>query len=226
MFTLKPFSFCFCFCFKLKSPYSSTTTRQALLACLEPAELTKVYQLKSAHAIWKRLAHEYGPISDFRRAQVLSEFYALRKESSVSMQEYINEFTSLQQEVDYHRSNISPLTNDEINLTFLKSLGDDWQIFQQSIGPRLHGMSPPQLFGEVLVFDSKTHRSIPATKDPLALSSRFQKRLSNAMLFDKQIPQLAFDSSNLPLQISHTLLQSRNLLHSSALPCPLNHIVH
>ena len=33
--------------------------RQALLACLEAAELMKVYQLKSAHQIWKRLTDDY-----------------------------------------------------------------------------------------------------------------------------------------------------------------------
>ena len=41
------------------------------------------------------------------------------------MQEHINEFTRLQQEIDYHRDNIPPLTNDEVNLAFLKSLGDN-----------------------------------------------------------------------------------------------------
>jgi hypothetical protein len=45
-------------------------------ACLEPAELIKVYQLQSAHEIWKRLADEYGAISDFKRAQATSEFYS------------------------------------------------------------------------------------------------------------------------------------------------------
>jgi hypothetical protein len=41
--------------------------RQALLTCLEPAELTKIYHLQSAHEIWKCLADEYGAISDLKR---------------------------------------------------------------------------------------------------------------------------------------------------------------
>jgi len=36
---------------------------QALLACLPPSELTKVYQLQSASDIWARLAQEHGTIS-------------------------------------------------------------------------------------------------------------------------------------------------------------------
>ena len=49
---------------------------------------------------------------------------------------------------------------------------------------------------------------------------------ANAMLFNKQIPQLPFNFTNLLLQISHALLQSRNLLHSSSLPSPFNHILY
>ena len=40
--------------------------RPALLACLEPAELTKVYRIKSSHDIWQRLSDEYGAISHTR----------------------------------------------------------------------------------------------------------------------------------------------------------------
>ena len=57
--------------------------RQALLACLETAELTKVYQLQSAHEIWARLAEEYGPLSDVRRAQAEGAFYSLQKKDEI-----------------------------------------------------------------------------------------------------------------------------------------------
>jgi hypothetical protein len=40
--------------------------RQALLACLPPSELTKVYQLHSASEIWTRLLQEHGAISTAR----------------------------------------------------------------------------------------------------------------------------------------------------------------
>src|SRR4030095_16166594 len=49
--------------------------RQALLACLRTAELTKVYQLQSAHEIWMRLADEYGVVSDIRRVQAESALH-------------------------------------------------------------------------------------------------------------------------------------------------------
>jgi hypothetical protein len=148
---------------------------QALLACLAPEELTKVYQLHSVHEIWKRLADEYGPVSDFRRAQATSAFYSLQRKSSTSMQDHINIFTRLQQEVDYHRGNIPALTNTKINLTFLQSLSESWKTFQKSIGPRLQSISPSQLFGEVLAFDTQTHGSTAFNSDPLALVTRAQK---------------------------------------------------
>jgi hypothetical protein len=126
--------------------------RQALLACLETAELTKVYQLQSAHEIWARLAEEYGPVSDIRRAQAEGAFYSLRKQHETSMQDHINEFTRLQQEVDYHRGTIPALSSVQINLTFLRSLGRSWASFQQSMGPRIHTIKPATLFAEVLAF--------------------------------------------------------------------------
>jgi hypothetical protein len=98
--------------------------RQALLTCLEPAELTKVYHLQLAHEIWKRLAEEYGAISSLKRAQASAAFYALRKQPSTTMQLHINAFTKLQQEVNYHRN--SPLPNVDVNLhsfNLLASLG-------------------------------------------------------------------------------------------------------
>ena len=126
--------------------------RQALLTCLEPAELTKVYHLQLASEIWKRLADEYGAVSDLKQAQASAAFYALQKRENVMMQQHINTFTQLQQEVNYHRD--VPLLNIDVNLAFLQSLGDSWKTFQQSIAPRLHTITPPTLFSEVLAFES------------------------------------------------------------------------
>jgi hypothetical protein len=70
--------------------------RQALLACLQAEELTKVYNLQSAHEIWKRLAEEYGAISDLKRAQASAAFYSLQKQPSTTLQQHINAFTKLQ----------------------------------------------------------------------------------------------------------------------------------
>jgi len=55
---------------------------QSLLSCLQPAELTKVYHFQSAHHIWKRLADEYGGVSDLKRAQANTSFYSLQKQQS------------------------------------------------------------------------------------------------------------------------------------------------
>jgi len=67
------------------------------------------------------------------------------------MQSHINQFTKLQQEANYHRE--SPLSDVDVNLAFLQSLGDDWRTFQQSLGSRIHSISPPTLFAEVLAFE-------------------------------------------------------------------------
>jgi hypothetical protein len=132
--------------------------RQALPAGLQPAELTKVHHRQSAREIWKRLADEYGGVSDLKRAQANTAFYSLYQSSTTTMQDHINAFTKLQQEVNYHRE--SPLSDVDVNLAFLQSLGEDWRTFQQSLGPRLHTHSPPMLFSEVLAFGyQQSHQS-------------------------------------------------------------------
>jgi len=149
--------------------------RQALLASLEPAELTKVYHLQSAHEIWKRLADEYGGVSDLKRAQANATFYSLKKPKDAPMQSHVNLFTKLQQEVNYHRE--SPLSDVDVNLAFLQSLGEDWRTFQQSLGSRIHSISPPTLFAEVLAFESDKPTSSTSTA-PMAnaLNSKYRPK--------------------------------------------------
>src|SRR5262249_34667262 len=106
--------------------------RQALLACLEPAELTKVYRMKSSHDIWQRLCDEYGAISDIRLAHAEAALHTLLKQPETPMQTHIDQFTSLQQDVDYNRGTNPQLTNTQINLAFLRSLGEDWKSFHKS----------------------------------------------------------------------------------------------
>ena len=89
------------------------------------------------------------------------------------MQEYINEFTRLQQEVNYHRGSL--LLNIDVNLAFLQSLGDSWKTFQQSMGPRLSIITPPTLFAEVLAFESSNQSITPKSFYPQALHIRNQR---------------------------------------------------
>ena len=99
---------------------------EALLTSLEPSEHLKVYRLRSANAVWSRLHDEYGQVSDLRRSQAETAWHALEKDASTSMKDHINQFTLLQQEVDYQRpGNIPELTITEINLNFVRSLGKE-----------------------------------------------------------------------------------------------------
>jgi hypothetical protein len=128
--------------------------KEALLKCLSKAELMKVYQLQSAFEIWTRLEDEYGHISDIKRTNAESQFYSLRKKDSDKMEDHINKFSSLQQEVDYHRpASIPPMTTAQINITFIRTLGEAWFTFQQAISPRIHTMKTAELFAEVKVAD-------------------------------------------------------------------------
>jgi len=105
---------------------------QALLACLPPSELTKVYQLQLASEIWTRLAQEHSAVSTARRAIAFRNFYQLTKAPSTSVQPHIDAFTAHLQDLNYNFD--APLPDVDVNIAFLTSLGLSWQTFQQSMG--------------------------------------------------------------------------------------------
>ena len=123
---------------------------QALINCLETADAIKVYTLKSAHEIWRRLEQEYGQISEIRRTTALHELYSLRKDKATSMDDHIRTFTRLQTMADYHRPATNPPMNKEdINLIFMTSLGDKWKVYRRAMGTRVTAMTTAQLFAEI-----------------------------------------------------------------------------
>jgi hypothetical protein len=111
-------------------------------------------------------------------AKASAAFYSLQKQPDTSIQDHTNEFIRLQQELDYHRGDIPPLTNIEVNLTFLKSLGEEWKPFQQSLGSRIHEMPPVILYAKVEAFSEYKRQSESEYKPNIgqAYSTRFQQR--------------------------------------------------
>ena len=136
--------------------------RQALLACLPPSELTKVYQLQSASEIWARLAQEHGAISTARRAMASRNFYQLIKAPSTSIQTHINVFVTHLQDLNYNLD--TPLPDVDINIAFLASLGSSWQTFQQSMGERANTLKPAMLYAEVLAFEAQKAKAEQSDK--------------------------------------------------------------
>jgi hypothetical protein len=103
---------------------------QALLTCLDRSTLMPVAHLKSAAAIWLALSREFGPVSDIKRGEAQTGFYGILKDPNVTMNDHINPYVQLQQQVDYHRPPGKRLLSPaEINLNFIRSLGTDWRTF-------------------------------------------------------------------------------------------------
>jgi hypothetical protein len=116
---------------KLCSPLSNLQSSQRSIRC-------KLH-------IWARLADEYGAVSELRRAHAEASFHTLLKKDDTPIQDHINTFTKLQQEVDYHRGSIPLLSDIQVNLAFLRSLGESAKTFQQSMGARIHTIKPSVL---------------------------------------------------------------------------------
>ena len=74
--------------------------REALLKALDSGELMKVYPVReSAPAIWTRLHEEYGHVLDIEYIRADNQFHALRKAPDTSMNDHIDQFTKLLQDV-------------------------------------------------------------------------------------------------------------------------------
>jgi gag-polypeptide of LTR copia-type len=115
---------------------------------------SKVQQLETANEIWKRLSDEYGHISEHKLASAEAAFHQLEKSSKMSMKLHIDQFTVLQQEVDYHRpEGIAPMSSVQINLIFLRSLGKEWENFPKSISTEAQKMKTEELFACVTALD-------------------------------------------------------------------------
>ena len=132
--------------------YRHKLANEALLSSLKSAQLIRVAHLSSAHEIWKRLADEYGKISDLKYAQLDAKLRSIRKSSQTKMTEHIDEFERIRREMEYHSA---PMNDKDVNIIFLLSLGDSdtWKNFRNSNLHRAVSMTTADLISEVTLID-------------------------------------------------------------------------
>src|SRR5436309_13767510 len=132
--------------------------REALLKCLNSADLMKVYSVReSASAIWTRLHEEYGQVLNLEYMRANNEYYMLRKAPETSMEDHINQFTKLRQKAEYHKPpDAQAETDRNANLVFLSSLSDlkEWVLFGLAKGNNIDTMTTAALFAEVKAYDA------------------------------------------------------------------------
>jgi transposase InsO family protein len=136
--------------------------REALLKCLEPADLLKVYLHRySAPAIWTRLQDEYGRPLDYEYIRINNDFVSLRRGENVPIDEHINRFNQLLQDVEYNRPpTIAELRPPSVNLQFMMSLGDGWDTFMMAKGDWIHRASTAELHAEIRAMDARRPKPI------------------------------------------------------------------
>ena len=132
--------------------------REALLKCLDPADLIKVYSVReSAAGIWTRLYEEYGQVLDLEYMRADNEYHLLRKAPETTMDDHINQFTKLRQKLEYHKPpNAQANTDGMANLAFLSSLSGlkEWSLFGLAKGANINNMTSAALFAEVKAYDA------------------------------------------------------------------------
>src|SRR5947207_7128056 len=101
----------------------------------------------------------------------------LRRDINTPVNEHINHFNQLLQEIEYNRSFIiATLQSKSINLQFMTSLSDDWEIFFLTKDDWIRNTSTVEFHTEVRVMNS--HRLKSSTTQSLSNSS-FAKALSS-----------------------------------------------
>ena len=127
--------------------------REALLKCLNSADLMKVYLVReSAVGIWTQLNEEYDQILNLEYIQANNEYHILHKATEISMEDHINQFTKLHQKAEYHRPpNAEDNRDGNTNLVFLTSLSNlkECSIFGLAKGANIATMTTAALFAEV-----------------------------------------------------------------------------
>ena len=80
--------------------------------------------------------------------------FMLSRDNKTSMNDHINQFTKLLQDLEYNKPpNALGKNKGIINLTFISSLYKDWETFQQAKGESLRTMKTSTLFAEVRAID-------------------------------------------------------------------------
>jgi hypothetical protein len=169
---------------------------QALLNCLDKPSLTRVIHLKSANSIWVTLAKEHGYVSNIKRGEAQTAFHSLSKDTNIPMKDHIDRFVQLQQQVDYHRPpDVDPMSNTEVNLSFIRSLGESWRTFHQSINNELPTMPTSDLFARVKVL-AYTPPETPAPVIPTAQVTEHQKEKNKSNRGGRKGKRGAYKGSN------------------------------
>ena len=110
----------------------------------------------SAPAIWTRLQDEYGRPLDYEYVRINNDFISLRRGDNVPIDEHINRFNQLLQDVEYNRpSTIPELRSESVNLQFMMSLGDGWDTFMMAKGDWIRGASTAELHAEIRAMDAR-----------------------------------------------------------------------
>jgi hypothetical protein len=155
--------------------------REALLRCLDRSELIKVHDLPLAFDIWARLKEEHSAISDALYAKAETQFHSFGKTLSSSMQIHINEFTKLLADTQYHAPPGTPkMTDAQVNLAFLRSLGPNYETFQQAMGEQIYKLKPGELYARVKALaeskDEPHHHIAASNGSTKALAIRISGR--------------------------------------------------
>src|SRR5271155_5130391 len=117
--------------------------------------------------------------SDVLRAKAEVRFHSLQKKPTTSINEHIDEFTKLQEDVEYHAlPGTKPMSTAQVNLVFLRSLGDKFEIYQQALGDKANSMSTSELFVRIKAIVVSKGNSTEKSESPPENAKALESRIS------------------------------------------------
>ena len=144
---------------------------EALINCVKGHELCRISLLDNAHEIWNTLELVYGRKSSMHLTTAQRQIRLLARQSGASMQSHIDAFELLQSTID--NNSITPMSNPDVNQTFITSLGDSWNQFHQANQHNLSIWTLEEVYDEVKAFEevAKTRVTLGSTTSSFSSNS-------------------------------------------------------
>ena len=138
--------------------------REAIINSLPEQLLVSVYRTQQVTDIWQWLRDRLGAISDLEYSLAEKAFRGLVKPESTSMKDHIDSFLKLQEQRDFVAPpDIIPLTEREVSVQFLASLGPAWKFFRQAMGAQANALRPAEVFAQAVALELEDQAIVPTT---------------------------------------------------------------
>src|SRR5436305_6181647 len=127
----------------------------------DPAAYSKVIDCKTAHDVWETLLKEYSQSSNIILRVLESQLTGLFKKDDITMEDHINKYSQLIEQINYHLKPYEKWSNEKINRTFFGTISSDqWDHYEDGLGDSITNMLPSELYAKIKARDTAKRETL------------------------------------------------------------------